>query len=185
MQPRIQDMHPDLRIKYAAFAAKMGEAGVPFALTCVLRTPGEQFAYACQGRSRETLLTFLREHRAAISVAFVEEHYPVGMSPLVFTNTVRKKAGMDPLGISDQGCVVTKTLQSLHFPDSRGWSHAFDFAVLKNGRVPTWDLKWDGDKDNITDYEEAAHIAETCALEAGGHWGGTFKDWPHIQLKSA
>jgi len=152
MKSKIEDMHPKLLEMYKEFAAKMAEAGVPFALTCVLRTKAEQEAYYAQGRKS-----------------------------LVEVNKLRQTAGMGMLTPAENKYTVTKTLNSKHFPDASGKSRAFDIVIMKNGKVPTWDVKWDGDKDSIPDYLEAANIAQSVGLEAGAFWK-TFKDWPHMQL---
>ncbi len=146
-------MHPDLQIKYLAFAAKMGEAGIPFGLTCVIRTRAEQEAFFAQGR--ETL-------------------------PEV--NAKRMTAGMTALRDESENYVVTQTLNSRHFPDSQGKSRAFDIVVLRGNKTPCWDVKFDGDGDSVPDYIEAAEIGRRCGLEAGAFWQG-FRDYPHYQLE--
>ena len=155
MKPQISDMHPKLQEYFKEFSAKMAEAGVPFALTCVLRTKAEQTAYYAQGRKS-----------------------------LVEVNKLRQAAGMSMLVPSENKYTVTSTMNSKHFPDVNGKSRAFDIVILKNGKTLVWDIKWDGDKDGIPDYLEAANIAREIGLEAGAFWK-TFKDWPHMQLPAS
>lgn len=49
---KITDLLPQLQIKFAAFAAKMAEAGVPFIVTCTYRSQAEQEMLWAQGRTR-------------------------------------------------------------------------------------------------------------------------------------
>jgi hypothetical protein len=156
MKPRYEDMHPVLQVRYDAFKAIADQIEhLPYALNCVLRVYDEQLALHAQGR--ETLSV---------------------------VNTLRTKAGMQPISESENKSKVTWTMNSKHFPVKAGkvgagTSRAFDVVVLKNGRTASWDLKWDADKDQIPDYEELALIAEQVGLVAGGH---AFGDWPHFQL---
>lgn len=152
MKPRIADMQPELQVKYAAFAARLSEAAIPFALLCVLRTPAEQAAYYAQGR--ETLAEI---------------------------NRLRAAANMRPLQTKESLLIVTHTKNSRHFPDNKGQSTAFDIVVLRNGGKMTWDTKWDGNNDGISDYLEAAFIGKALGLECGAFWKG-FNDYPHYQL---
>lgn len=152
MKPSYDDMHPILQNRYDAFKAIADQiAHVPYTLNCVLRTPSEQKALYAQGRQS-----------------------------LAEVNALRKAAGMPwMISESENKNKVTWTLKSKHFPDANGKARAFDLVVLKNGRTPSWDLKWDGDKDNVADYTELANIGEQVGLVAGGY---AFGDWPHFQL---
>lgn len=152
MRPNTADMHPVLLERYLAFKAAMIAANVPFMLTCVLRTRAEQEAYYAQGR----------EELAAV-------------------NAKRKLAGMGLIGPKENAYRVTQTKNSRHFPGPDGKSRAFDIAILRGDKAPTWDLKWDGDKDSIPDYKEAALIGQSVGLDPGAFWK-SFKDWPHYQL---
>lgn len=153
MKPRIADMTPNLQIKFAAFSARMAEAGIPFALTCVLRTEQEQEALYAQGREL-----------------------------LVKVNELRSKAKMRPISEEENKRVVTNTKRSLHFPNQEGKSKAFDIVILRGDAKWEWDVKFDGNADGIADYLEAAMIGQNLGLEVGGLWN-TFKDWPHYQEK--
>jgi hypothetical protein len=153
MTPKLKDMTPTLQLKYAAFAAKMSEARNPFVLNCVARTVDEQEAFYAQGR--ETLAK---------------------------VNELRLKAGMYLLKSEKENYRVTTTKNSRHFPDPKAGnrSHAFDIAIVRDGNIPTWDTKWDGNKDGISDYLEAAYIGKLVGLNPGGLWK-KFKDWPHYE----
>jgi hypothetical protein len=152
-------MHPELARRFERFAAKMAEAGVPFALNSVLRTIEEQAAYYAQGRTT-----------------------------LENVNALRAKAGMYLLAAKENAYTVTKTMKSRHLPRPvtlpdgtvAQRSVAFDIKILRGDKTPTWDEKFDGDLDGIPDYEEAARIGEACGLVAGARW--SFKDWPHFEL---
>lgn len=153
MKPRIEDMHPHLHDAFLFWKQRMDLAGVPFKLTCVLRTPAEQDALFAQGRL-----------------------------PIQDVNALRKAVGMSELHPKENLRKVTWTRKSRHFPDNNGYSRAFDFVILKpNKKEITWDIKWDGDLDGIPDYMEAAQIAKEVGLEAGAFWSSP--DYPHIQLK--
>lgn len=152
MKPDYNDMHPVLQARYDAYVAVVEQIKrVKRQLNCVIRTFPEQLALHAQGRL-----------------------------PLADVNRLRKEAGMPwMITEAENKNKVTWTMKSKHFPDKNGKSRAFDDVVLKDGREPSWDLKWDGDKDNVADYEELALAAESVGLVAGGH---AFGDWPHMQL---
>ena len=164
MKPRLQDMHPELQTKYLMYAGKMGEAGVPFALNCVIRTRAEQDAFFAQGRDS------LEDVNAKRMTA--------GMRAL---HDVKTRDGKI-ITAEAQNIVVTHTRLSRHFPGPDGYSRAFDIMILRGDKRPTWDVKWDGDNDGIPDYLEAAKIGKECGLIAGGIDFGSFHDWPHFQL---
>lgn len=155
MQPREQDMTDELRNRFQvmkAIAKEEGlEYGIAWMLNSVLRTKPEQDAYFSQGRNS-----------------------------LAITNAYRRIAGMAPIGEAENKNKVTWTMNSKHFADDTGKSRAFDFVVLKNGKLPTWDIKYDNDKDSVSDYKELAACAAKAGLEAGAYWEKS--DYPHVQL---
>lgn len=152
-KPRISDMDQELQVKFAAFSARMAEASIPFGLNSVLRTVEEQAAYYAQGRQT-----------------------------LDEVNSLRKAAGMYLLRSEQENYIVTHTKHSRHFPGPDGKSRAFDIMILRSGGKPTWDTKWDGNQDGISDYLEAALIGQSVGLDAGGLWS-SWKDYPHFELK--
>ena len=166
MKPRYQDMHPELQVKYLAFAGKMAERGLPFGLSCVLRLEIEQQALYAQGREPVEAVNARR--------------MLAGMTWLVDIMS-RTEPGVIVKSAEAQNVIVTHTKISRHFPDKNGKSRAFDIQVLGNGGRPTWDLKFDGDQDGIGDYMEAAEIGKSCGLDCGAFWPG-FRDYPHMQL---
>ena len=104
MNPKISDMTESLQIKYAAFAARMAESGVPFALTRVLTNDLEQTALYAQGRE-----------------------------PINDVNYKRALAGLYSIDESENK-IVTWTLNSKHKPNAQGKSRAFDIVILVNGK---------------------------------------------------
>jgi hypothetical protein len=172
-------MHPDLARRFGLFSARMAEAAVPFALNSVLRTYNEQLAYAAQGRTLSQLTTLLEAYGWTKSLAKVND-LSVALKGLDLVNRLRSDAGMAAIGPKDNSYTVTNTLNSRHFPDASGKSRAFDIVVLRSGKVPHWDVKWDDDKDGIADYEESVRISESVGLVPGGRWKS--RDWPHHEL---
>ena len=156
--PKTQDqlfkeMTPNLQAHYEKFYIAMFSEGLPFELNEVLRTKLTQEAYHAQGRKS------------------LEE-----------VNRLRKIAGLYPISAKTNEDEITWTLHSKHFPQaSDGRARAFDIRLLKYGK-PHWDTKWDGNKDSIPDYVEAARIGKACGLDAGGLWKKP--DYPHFQLEA-
>jgi len=154
MKPSDNDMHPHLYDAFLFWRQKMDLAAIPFKLTCVLRTQGEQNALYAQGRLPIDEVNALRK--------------VVGMSELIAKENLRK---------------VTWTKKSKHFPDLLGYSKAFDFCIMKpDSKEITWDIKWDGNLDAFPDYLQAAQFAKEVGLEAGAFWDTP--DYPHIQLRA-
>lgn len=182
MQPRIEDMSNDLRVKWGLFVAKMGENGLVFgthyALNEVLRTRALQAAYVAQGRTWpefEAMLTkFQWFETRELCRTLIKTH-----TMFQLCNALRKRADAAPIGLSDW-YQVTWTLNSRHFGNLDDKSNAFDIKVLKGGKVPTWDLKWDGDNDSVPDYLEAARIGRSVGLRPGADFPKP--DWPHFQV---
>ena len=146
-----REMTPALQGLYEQYYMEMFAAGLPFELNEVLRTPAVQIAYYAQGRQ-----------------------------PLFEVNRLRKLAGLYPIGNADNTYQVTWTLKSRHFAGLDGLATAFDIRLLKYGK-PHWQTKWDGNKNAVPDYLEAARIGRAVGLVAGGLW--TEKpDYPHYEL---
>lgn len=146
-----KEMTPDLQGFYEQFYMKMFAAGLPFELNEVLRSPEVQKAYYAQGRKQ-----------------------------LAQVNQLRKEAGLYLITPAENEYCVTWTLNSKHFAGPDGLATAFDFRLLKYGK-PHWQTKWDGNKNLEPDYLEAAKIAASVGLDAGGLWKKP--DFPHCQLK--
>jgi hypothetical protein len=179
MRPRVEDMSAELQPLYAKFKEGMDAAGIPFALNEVLRTKYTQAAYAAQGREWTDFEQMLIKAQWLNTLILCRDQIKKrDMKGLC--NFLRLRAEMSPLPASDW-YQVTWTLNSRHFANGEGKSDAFDIVILKNGRVPTWDTKWDGNKDKVGDYLEAARIGKAVGLDAGGLWEKR-QDFPHYQL---
>ncbi|HOL44628.1 MAG TPA: M15 family metallopeptidase [Methanothrix sp.] len=79
---KISDCIPELQEKFAAFAVKMAEAGIPFMLTCTLRTQAEQDTLYAQGRTRPgPIVTWTRKSKhiegRAFDIAILQDGKPV------------------------------------------------------------------------------------------------------------
>lgn len=102
---------------------------------------------------------------------------------IVITEGFRSKEEQDKLyakGRTEEGNIVTysKGGQSYH-----NYGLAIDFAIqLKDGRV-IWDMKYDGNNNNQSDWMEVVDIAKNLGFEWGGDWQG-FKDYPHFQMST-
>ena len=146
-----KEMTPELQGFWEQFYMACFNAGLPVELNEVLRTPEVQKAYHAQGRK-----------------------------PLAEVNKLRKAAGLYLLSPEDNEYCVTWTLNSKHFAGPDGLARAFDYRLLKYGK-PHWQTKWDGNKNSEPDYLEAAKIAGSLGLNAGGLWNKP--DYPHCQLR--
>jgi len=68
---KIEDLVPELQEKFKMFAAKMAEAGIPFALTCTYRSQEEQDALYAQGRTKPgSVVTWTRKSKHIDRKAF-------------------------------------------------------------------------------------------------------------------
>lgn len=102
-----------------------------------------------------------------------------GRYSLADVNEKRKMAGLVEIK-EEQNKVVTWTMNSKHIPDSvTGKSHAFDFAIVKDGRV-CWSLKSDVDQDSVFDYDECCEVGEGLGLRSGRSF--KHKDYPHMEI---
>lgn len=167
MKPRLEDMTPELLDKYLLFQKKMTDEKIPFGLTCVIRSHAEQEAFFAQGREP---LDVVNAKRMTAGMAALK------IDPVLYAQS------LIPGSKTYGRYIVTHTINSRHFPDASGKSRAFDIAIIKNGRTPTWEEKFDADKDNIPDYLEAATIGKAVGLVSGGlDFGKVFHDWPHFE----
>lgn len=146
---KIEDLTNKMQKMFSDFAFRMTVAGIEFKVTCTSRTAAEQAALYAQGRS-----------------------------PLKVVNDLRAIAGLPP--ISDKyNKKVTWTTKSKHIVnESNPKARAFDIVLLNDDRVH-WDLKVDVNKNQISDYEEAARIGEAVGLKAGARFKSP--DYPHFE----
>lgn len=153
----IDDLKPELALKYREFLARCQSAGLDVIITCTSRTVQEQHALYAQGRSS-----------------------------LSEVNRLRAVCGLGPITEQANTRCVTWTMQSKHLVDLTDYSpdndksSAFDFAVKGADGHVVWDLKADVNDNDVPDYTEAGRIAEALGLQWGGRWERP--DYPHIQL---
>lgn len=96
---------------------------------------------------------------------------------IILTHTYRSNAEQAALyaqGRTKPGSIVTnaKPGQSAHNTAPPEGSHAFDFAIVRNGRA---------DWSDVPAYIRVAEIARRLGAESGAFWT-TFKDYPHVQM---
>ncbi|HSW64296.1 MAG TPA: M15 family metallopeptidase [Dissulfurispiraceae bacterium] len=134
----------------------------------------EQFIAACRVAGHEVIVT-------SVDRSFEEQQalYAQGREALGLVNALRRLAGLSPLTDKENKRRVTWTLNSRHFPDRRGRSHAFDFGIVRNGAY-VGDVKADLDGDTIPDYLECARIGEALGLVSGRHFRNP--DYPHLEM---
>ena len=101
MSRKIIDLSLDAKAKFLVFSGLMAEAGLPFILTCTLRTHEEHNALRAQGRE-----------------------------PLAIVNEMRSNVGLASI-TEKQNVEVTWTKNSRHFADETGKSNAWDIAICK------------------------------------------------------
>lgn len=167
MEPRIEDMCPELAEKYQLHGQRLIDVGIRYRLACVLRLPIHQEALWAQGREPLTVVNLLR--------------VAAGMSPLPLTLSGVYGGKRVTYAEHPEKWIVTKTKNSRHFPDKLGKSHAYDIEILKSlddGGKIHWDTKYDGQDDGKPDYIQAAEEGKACGLECGADWG----DYPHYQV---
>lgn len=76
------------------------------------------------------------------------------------------------------GPVVTqaKAGQSFH-----NYGLAFDFALLIDGKLISWETGKDFDGDRVADWMEVINIFKAAGWKSGGDFKGKFKDLPHLE----
>ncbi|AIQ54558.1 M15 family metallopeptidase [Paenibacillus sp. FSL R7-0331] len=117
----------------------------------------------------------------AAAVALIERSYARGVQ-IIITQGYRSKAEQDGLyaqGRTKPGSIVTNARGGYSY---HNYGLAVDFALLlPDGYSASWDMKRDGDKDGIADWQEVAQQAKALGFEWGGDWM-SFKDYPHFQM---
>ncbi len=82
-------------------------------------------------------------------------------------------------GRSKPGTIVTnaKGGQSYH-----NYGLAIDFAIYDEEKHQlSWDIKRDGNKNGIADWQEVVQEAKKLGFDWGGDWQ-RFKDYPHLEM---
>ncbi|NUU61276.1 M15 family metallopeptidase [Paenibacillus agri] len=117
----------------------------------------------------------------AASAALIERCYARGI-PIVITQGLRTIAEQDALyaqGRTKPGSIVTNAKGGYSY---HNYGLAVDFALLlPNGSSVSWDMKLDGNGNNIADWLEVAEEGKRLGFEWGGDWT-SFKDYPHLQM---
>jgi peptidoglycan L-alanyl-D-glutamate endopeptidase CwlK len=92
--------------------------------------------------------------------------------------TFKEQDALYAQGRTKPGPIVTNAQggQSIH-----NYGLAFDYCLILDGKLVSWDIAADYDKDLKSDWLEVVNIFTRNNWEWGGYW--TFKDYPHLQKK--
>lgn len=96
-----------------------------------------------------------------------------------FSHTLRTFAEQDVLyrqGRTTEGKIVTNSRGGFSY---HNYGLAIDIVLIIDGKVASWDIKKDFDKDGKSDWIEIVTIFKQFGWEWGGDW--RFKDNPHFQ----
>lgn len=107
-----------------------------------------------------------------------EALYAQGRHELSYVNGLRQAVGWLPI-TEKENRKVTWTMKSKHILDKNNKCDAFDFGVIKDGKM-IWSVKADVNANSVPDYEECGMIGEVLGLTWGGRWKSP--DYPHFQL---
>lgn len=132
-----------------------------------------EFVARCADLGHPILVTSTRRYLPEQVAYFAQSR-----EPLAEVNRLRAIANLPPITEEQNRSPITWTMKSLHLDGL-----ALDFAILKPGRLPSWDKVVDIDQDDVPDYEEVGIIAESLGLIWGGRWPIRKRDYPHIQFK--
>lgn len=153
----IDDLVLDLRSHARTLIENCRARGIEMRPYDTVRTPREQGKIWRQSRTREQVLAKIAELRDA------------GCDYLAFCI-----ADVGP----QSGRHVTDAIPGLSWHQ---WGEAFDSFWVVDGAA-----EWSTTREinGLNGYRVYAAEAERLGLTAGGHWT-SFKDWPHVQLRSA
>jgi peptidoglycan LD-endopeptidase CwlK len=157
MAVALDGLDPAFRSKVEDLLAVLKGIGVDMRPYFGLRTLHEQAILWRQSRSKEEIAAAIQKlHNANAD----------------FLADVLKSVG------PQHGPHVTNALPGLSWHQ---WGEALDCFWSLNGSA-----EWSASRiaDGINGYRVYADRAEDLGLNAGGHWG-SFKDWPHVQMRSA
>jgi len=117
----------------------------------------------------------------AAATVLIERCYSRGV-PILITQGLRTIAEQDALyaqGRTEPGAVVTNARGGYSY---HNFGLAVDFALLlPNGSSVSWDMRLDGNNNQIADWQEVVKEAKVLGFEWGGDWT-SFKDYPHFQM---
>ncbi len=153
----IDDLVPELRPTARTLMQNCLSRGIEMRVYETLRTPFEQGKIWRQSRTREQVQRKIRELQDA------------GADFLAFC--------IESVG-PQSGRHVTDAPPGLSWHQ---WGEAFDSFWVVNGAA-----EWSTTRkiNGLNGYRVYAEEAEQLGVTPGGHWTN-FKDWPHVQLKSA
>ena len=154
---RIEDLVPELRPIARTLLEKCRVRGIEMRIYETLRTPIEQGKIWRQSRTREEVRAKILEFRNAGAE---------------FLASCIEDAG------PQSGRHVTDAPPGLSWHQ---WGEAFDSFWVVNNEAEWSTIKKINGKNGYRVYAEEA---EQLNVTAGGLWPN-FKDWPHVQLKSA
>ncbi|MDG5471850.1 M15 family metallopeptidase [Jeotgalibacillus sp. ET6] len=101
---------------------------------------------------------------------------------IVITDGFRSVEEQDALyerGRSQEGNIVTNARggESYH-----NYGLAIDFAIRTSEESVVWDMDYDGNNNERSDWMEVVEIAKDLGFSWGGDWHG-FKDYPHFEMR--
>jgi peptidoglycan L-alanyl-D-glutamate endopeptidase CwlK len=126
-------------------------------------------------------LTNLHPVVLAAATLLIERCYQRGI-PILITQGLRTIVEQDALyaqGRTKPGAIVTNARGGYSY---HNFGLAIDFALLlPNGSSASWDMRRDGNNNQIADWQEVVKEAKGLGFEWGGDWT-SFKDYPHFQI---
>jgi hypothetical protein len=148
---------PEFRLQVVALLDRCASRGTPMRPYFTLRSPFEQARLWRQSRSREQI---------AAKIAELESK-----SAPFLADCIRRVG-------PQHGDPVTNAVPGLSWHQ---WGEAVDCFWLVDGQA-----EWSPRKEinGLNGYQVYAREAQAAGLTAGGLWP-SFKDWPHVQLRSA
>ncbi|WP_437342369.1 M15 family metallopeptidase [Jeotgalibacillus marinus] len=93
--------------------------------------------------------------------------------------SVEEQDALYAIGRTTEGNIVTYAEggESYH-----NFGLAIDFALRTNDGSIIWDMEYDGNDNNQSDWMEVVEIAKELGFSWGGDWPG-FKDYPHFEMR--
>lgn len=153
----LDGLDPDFRHRLETLLGRLKNEGVTMQVCAGLRTPAEQARLWRQSRSRGEVLS---------AVARLQDGGAHFLADVL--------AATPPCN----GPSVTKSLPGFSWHQ---WGEAADCFWLVDG-VAEWSIT--RRVNGLNGYQQLARLATEAKLTAGGNWP-RFKDWPHVQLRSA
>lgn len=139
-----------------------------------------QFLNKSEVKQNIQLIEGLHPELVYYTDVLTEKAREIGIN-VVITDDFRSFPEQDKLyakGRTEVGSIVThaKAGESLH-----NFGLAVDFALKTRDGQVIWDLDYDGNGNNHSDWMEVVEIAKGLGFEWGGDWK-RFKDYPHLQM---